>query len=239
MKTPLFGNDFVAPLFPLIHVMEDQQKKQVKRISARIAFGVLSFVLAVYIFGAIAHNILHHEAGELDEIVFQFLSGYTTEGVVQWMRVLSFFGKPQFLIPAYVLFILFYLWKNEKGLAREVAIVGATSTAVSFGLKYIFQRERPDIQVLDYLGGYSFPSGHAFLGFIFCSMLIYLVWKSDLHGAVKLSLAAFLFVFSLGIGISRIVLRVHYASDVIAGFALGYAWVLLFFWMRERRTSKA
>jgi membrane-associated phospholipid phosphatase len=217
--------------------MNEAQERQVKRISGRIAFGVLSFLLALYIFGAIAHGIFHHNAKELDEIVFSFLADRTTKDVVQWMRVLSFFGKPHFLIPAYLLLIILYLWKKEKGMAREIGIVGATSTIVSFGLKFLFQRNRPAIQVLDYLGGYSFPSGHAFLGFIFCSLLIYLIWKSEMKGTIKFSLGFLLFVFSIAIGASRIVLRVHYASDVIAGFALGYAWVLIFFWMREKPLS--
>ena len=218
--------------------MRAKQERSIGKISGRVAFGILSFLLAVYIFGAVAHAIFHHNAKELDEIVFGYLAGHTTKDVVQWMRVLTFFGKPHFLIPAYLLLIFIYLWKKQKGLAGEIGIVGATSTAVSFGLKFLFQRDRPDIQVLDYLGGYSFPSGHAFLGFIFCSLLIYLIWKSALPGGMKFAIGFFLFLFSIAIGISRIVLRVHYASDVLAGFALGYAWVLVFFWMREKRLSR-
>ena len=217
--------------------MNTKRERVIRKISGRVAFGILSFLLAVYIFGAVAHAIFHHNAKELDEIVFGYLAAHTTGNVVEWMRVLTFFGKPHFLIPAYLLLIFYYLRKKQKGLAIEIGIVGATSTAVSFGLKYVFQRNRPEIQVLDYLGGYSFPSGHAFLGFIFCSLLIYLIWKSALATGWKFSIGIFLFLFSIAIGISRIVLRVHYASDVLAGFALGYAWVLIFFWMRERRLS--
>lgn len=219
--------------------MKAKDERLVKSISISIAFGILSFLLAVYIFGAVAHSIFHHDAEELDHAVFGFLSNYTSDSVVDWMKVLTFFGKPHFLIPAYILLIIWYVLKKEKRLASEIGIVGATSTIFSFALKFIFQRERPDIQVLDYLGGYSFPSGHAFLGFIFCSLLIYLTWRSELADKWKVSLGVFLFLLSLAIGISRIVLRVHYASDVIAGFSLGYAWVLFFFWIRERRVSKA
>ncbi|MER3470732.1 MAG: hypothetical protein C4330_05215 [Chitinophagaceae bacterium] len=43
-----------------------------------------------------------------------------------------------------------------------------------------------------------------------------------------------LLFFSISIGISRIVLRYHYASDVLAGFALGYAWVLFSLWLLNK-----
>lgn len=67
--------------------------------------------------------------------------------------------------------------------------------------------------------------------FIFWSILGYLVWQGYLPKIWKLLLIAALFTFTLMIGISRIVLNVHYATDVIAGFCFGVMWVILSFWL--------
>jgi undecaprenyl-diphosphatase len=218
--------------------MDQQKVNTPRRLTLNILFGVLSFLLALYIFGAITHDIFHHKQQYLDDSIFNFLSRISSPVLIRWMRIFSVFGKPEFLIPAYLIIIGALLIKKRKGMAVEIGIVAATSTALSFGLKFIFQRERPKLQLLDYLGGYSFPSGHALLGFVFCSVIIYLLWQSKLPKKVKITAGILMFIFSLMVGISRIVLRVHYPSDVIAGFAVGYAWVLLFMWFVHRKRSR-
>jgi undecaprenyl-diphosphatase len=74
---------------------------------------------------------------------------------------------------------------------------------------------------------------------VFCCVVIWLVWKSHLGNAWKIAIAISLVLFSLCIGISRIVLRYHYASDVLAGFCLAFGWVLLYFllqkWINRRK----
>ena len=65
-------------------------------------------------------------------------------------------------------------------------------------------------------------------------MLIYVLWKEKLHPAWKWMLSVALLLFSFLIGISRIVLRYHYASDVIAGFCFGFSWVLLSLWLLNK-----
>ena len=107
-----------------------------------------------------------------------------------------------------------------------------------FGLKEFFHRKRPDLPLIRTLDNFSFPSGHALSSFIFCSVLVYLVWKGGLYTAWKWALSVLLILFSISIGISRIVLRYHYASDVIAGFCLALAWVIFSLWLEKKLTSR-
>jgi undecaprenyl-diphosphatase len=67
------------------------------------------------------------------------------------------------------------------------------------------------------LKNFSYPSGHATSGFIFYGLLVYLVWKTNIPKLYKWLTASILILLSLLIGFSRIYLRVHYASDVVAG----------------------
>ncbi len=218
--------------------MKERLAKLLKLISLKLLFSVVSFLVALYIFGIVTHEIFLEKEDELDRNVFQFLESFATHDLVQVMKFFTFFGKPEFLIPAYIILIIIFLVRKKRNYAIEFGIVGATSTILLFGLKKLFQRNRPDIPIFEHLPGYSFPSGHALLSFVFVSALIYLLWRSQLADKWKWTLSLLLVLFSLMVGISRIVLRVHYATDVIAGFALGYAWVILSLWIQRRFINK-
>lgn len=218
--------------------MKERLSKLLQLISLKVLFSVVSFLVVLYIFAAVAHEIFLEREDELDQNVFQFLDSYATHEIIHVMRFFTFFGKPEFLIPAYVLMIILFLVLKKRNYAIEIGIIGTTSTALLFGLKKFFQRDRPDIPIFDHLPGYSFPSGHALLSFVFVSALIYLLWRSEMSNAWKWTLSIFLILFSFMVGISRIFLRVHYATDVIAGFCLGYAWVILSLWVQRRFINK-
>jgi undecaprenyl-diphosphatase len=75
----------------------------------------------------------------------------------------------------------------------------------------------------------------------FYGLLIYIVWERVKNRYLKWSLIAGLILLIHLIGFSRIYLRVHYASDVIAGFALGLIWLVISLWALrhiERFTHK-
>jgi membrane-associated phospholipid phosphatase len=69
-------------------------------------------------------------------------------------------------------------------------------------------------------------------------LLAYLVWKTNMSKLLRCVIAVVLITFSLLIGFSRIYLRVHYPSDVGAGFCIGFAWLILTIWLFERGQRK-
>lgn len=94
-------------------------------------------------------------------------------------------------------------------------------------LKSFFGRARPAGEQLLPTGGFSFPSGHAMLSMAFYGFLAYIIMKEK-PGREARFLAIFLYVLVFLIGLSRVYLNVHYASDVLAGFLFGGLFLLLF-----------
>ncbi len=78
--------------------------------------------------------------------------------------------------------------------------------------------------------GFSFPSGHALMSTTFYGLLIFIVYENVKNKLLKWTLIVALCLLVLFIGISRVYLRVHYASDVVAGFCVGTTWLLLSLW---------
>ena len=81
--------------------------------SFKLLFAIGSFLVALYVFGALTHEIFLEREEELDQAVFKFLSGRLSDGLIQVMRFFTFFGKPQFLIPAYIVLIILLLLKKK------------------------------------------------------------------------------------------------------------------------------
>src|SRR6478752_2221706 len=214
--------------------MKALHKKIIKEISLKTLLVSSLFFIAIFVFAFLAHEVVGEKEDMFDTKVFHFLKAHTTPPLVKLMNGLSFFGNHFFLIPAYILMVTVLFLKHRRSDAINIIVIVLSSTALLFGLKTIYGRHRPELPLLRELHDYSFPSGHALSSFIFCSILIYLIWNSDLRPVLKYLLAALLVIFSISIGISRIVLRYHFASDVLAGFALGFAWVIFSFWILKK-----
>lgn len=106
-----------------------------------------------------------------------------------------------------------------------LALIG--NSLLTFSLKLFFQRMRPlhdhGFAIAD---GWSFPSGHSSGALVTYGMLAYLALRhSDrvLHLPVVLASITLIQL----VGSSRVILQVHYLTDVIAGFCSGTAWLAI------------
>jgi undecaprenyl-diphosphatase len=205
---------------------------------------VIILLVAVLLFGFIVHLVFIREEQQFDIAIIQAVQPYKTPGWVDFAAAVTKFGSNIFLFPAYVLIAGFQLYRGRKLLAVNIAILGLSSIALLHGLKAFFKRNRPDTAVMEELSRYSFPSGHTMSAFIFCCIAGYLTWKTKLPVVLKAVIIFLLLAFALMVGFSRIVLGVHYPSDVLGSLALGIAWVLLSVAIldrvgKKRRTKRA
>jgi membrane-associated phospholipid phosphatase len=137
-------------------------------------------------------------------------------------------------VPVYLLLIGYLFFKRKFAYGIDVLIICAGSTALNQALKQVFHRHRPDHPIISGVVNYSFPSGHALSAFVFCSIVAYIVHKLQLSKPLKWLLTCLLALFAIAIALSRVTLKVHYPTDVLASFCLGAVWVILCFWILNR-----
>src|SRR5215204_4878929 len=188
---------------------------------------VLLLLLAMIIFIYAARMIFIVDNTGFDKNVFKKIEPSINPGLTRFMVFITFFGKHNLLIPLNFILIAFFIYRKERWFATRIAALSLSSLLLMFLLKFYFQRERPLIPVIGEASGYSFPSGHALMSVVFYGLFIHMIWHEVKIQWLRISLIVFLTFFILLISFSRIYLRVHYASDVIAGIAVGFIWLVL------------
>lgn len=201
-------------------------------LSFEIIILLIMFGGALLAFIFIAQMIFKDNKSDFDQQAFALLSGFVSDINTNVMQFFTFLGTHTFLIPANLTLVAYFLFiKKHKWYSIKIPVVALSSLLLMFSLKYIFRRNRPLTPLLQEARGYSFPSGHALISFTFYGLLIYLVWSNVKNAWFKWLLTIGLTLLILVIGLSRVYLRVHYASDVIAGFCVGCMWLLLSVWI--------
>ena len=164
----------------------------------------------------------------LDLAVFDRLKHLPSARRNRFMVLITFLGTHKFLVPANLLLIAYFLFVARlTWFSIRVFAISLSSLILMFLLKWLFQRKRPLSPLLQVARGLSFPSGHAIMSVSFFGLLVYWVVNSALPHAVIILLTVILVMLIIMIGFSRVYLRVHYASDVLAGFIIGLIWLLI------------
>ncbi len=191
---------------------------------------VFSAALLAFLF--IAKMIFKEKKEDFDLNAFRFLRNQVSDINTDVMNVFSFLGSHNFLIPANLILIAYFLFiKQHRWYSIKVPVVAISSLVLMLGLKNLFQRDRPLTPLFEAARGYSFPSGHATMSITFYGLLIFLVWINIKNVWLKWLFTILLALLIAFIGISRVYLRVHYTSDVLAGFSIGLMWLLLSLWI--------
>lgn len=199
-----------------------------KILSLEMLAILIAFILSISVVIFFIKRIFFQNKTRFDSEVFVFLERYVNDGATSFMQFFTFFGSQHFLVPAYLSLIFFYfLVRKQKWMGLRVTAVSVTSLLLMFGLKYLFLRPRPLTPLLKAVNGFSFPSGHAFMSFSFFGLLMYIIIKEVKHPVIRTFAFFLITTIILLVGLSRIYLRVHYASDVIAGFCMGFMWLVI------------
>lgn len=185
--------------------------------------------------------------GAFDDDVAAGLQAGATMAALQLFATLTHLGD-KWTLSAVAVAVAAALWlRQHRLLAIGWMVALAGNALLTRVLKSLFERVRPEhLHGVATADGYSFPSGHTSASMVAFTMLAYLATRllePRWHAPVAVAAAAAIFTT----GWSRVVLQVHYVSDVLAGWVLGGVWALctvlimesISHWRRAARPGQA
>ncbi len=181
--------------------------KSLKRIVLSFAVGIC-FMLVVLL--AVLVDI--KSPLKIDMEIAKFFK-VSSGWFIDFLKVFTHIGSIYCL--AVIMMILCFLKKKTYGVVGTVFL--AVSGLIGVAIKYIIRRERPIATHIEEIG-YSFPSAHAMLTLFTLGFVCYVIYELIKNKALKYSLISLLSVIILVVSFSRIILGVHYFTDILAGW---------------------
>jgi undecaprenyl-diphosphatase len=144
------------------------------------------------------------------------------------VRGLTFFGNGEALAGFTIVGLGVLLRAGRRRDAGLFLFALAGGGVLNVALKLAYARARPSFEhPLATAHGFSFPSGHAMGTCLLAGMLVVLASREGPLQAHRAGVLGLALVWTLSMGLSRIVLGVHFPSDVLAGYAAGLGWLAL------------
>jgi undecaprenyl-diphosphatase len=206
---------------------------------------LVALVLALVGYAALAADVVNGGAfSEVDAEVAEWVVGSMPTWVEWLARPFTWLGG---LVGMTIVVTVVSVVLLRRGLWREavvLVVVTLGSQVLVLSAKAGYERERPDVgSAIELPSSFSFPSGHATTGVAVFGLLG--LYAAALATTRRQRIAAVCTGFAIGglVAASRVVLNVHFLSDVLAGACLGLAWLstclLVDAWLRSRRARPA
>jgi membrane-associated phospholipid phosphatase len=184
----------------------------------------IASVISLYIFTKLLEGVIYHGSilkvdAWVNQIIFTLYFPWITNAA----RIITTFGNGYMIAFLFTVCMVILLSKKRwrYALLSTAAILG--SVVLQVAIKALVHRARPANLIET---GYSFPSGHAITAIVFVSLLIYSFKDDFKNRKIRYVLIILFSSFFTTVAISRILLHVHWFSDVMAGISLGLFWFM-------------
>lgn len=198
-------------------------------LKRKVSFGIFFSIFLLMFILLLTNNISF-----LDDFFYSIIIHFKSNLTTKINKVFTFFCSVKFII-CFVILLLIIIKNNKIRLLLLINVGG--DALLNQILKHLIRRPRPTGINLIKETGFSFPSGHSMVSMAVYGLIIYLIYKSKLNKETKVIISILLSMLILFIGISRIYLGVHYASDVIAGFSLSLCYLIIITYIYEKKTG--
>ncbi len=190
---------------------------------------LIGFVIAagsLVLFSKWVNEILEKETTAFDQQAYLWFQSWQTPAVDVFMIWMTLTGAAISVIGLSVIILLWlYFFKKNTHAIKLFLISNIGGILLNNLLKIGLQRDRPSLDPGIGAIGYSLPSGHAMGAMIFYGFIAYLLLRSNQKKWLKSTGTCLSILFILAIGVSRIYLNAHFASDVLAGYIAGGFWL--------------
>jgi undecaprenyl-diphosphatase len=202
-----------------------------RRLDPEVATGLaLTAALAILFAGGVVLAALAVIVRKTDALVgidsgvAQWGADHATSWSTRGLHVVTAFGETWMAIAVCVLVAAAELVRTRnRWVVPFLLCVVAGDKVLTNGLKALVDRVRPDLNPVAETLGPSFPSGHSSTAAVLWAAVA-LILARRLGPRAITPLAATAVGIAVAVACSRVLLDVHWLSDVIAGLALGWAW---------------
>lgn len=203
-----------------------EPKRLLEKLSLSLLVALIAAISVLVFFGWLTDEVLEGDTRAFDEATRAAVHQLASPTLTTIMRGISFFGSTRFLFTTTTVVVLCFIFKRWKREAILLAVTMIGASLLNITLKLAFKRVRPEpFFNLATPKSWSFPSGHSLASFCFFGALAAIanarIKSRRLRIAILITGAVIIFL----IGLSRIYLGVHHATDVIAGFTAALIWI--------------
>lgn len=198
------------------------------RITSFVAFfGIVwlsASALTLYLVANLSEEILDRESFAFDKNILLYIHQFANPTLDSLMLGVTRVGDPRTVVPLTVLVFCFLWWKHYRLEAKFFLLNAFGGAVLSYVLKLVFTRSRPELWprlILD--PTFSYPSGHALGSMVLYGFLTYLI--ITLHPRYTKVWRAIGITLIVVIGFSRLYLGVHWPTDILAGYGIGFLWI--------------
>lgn len=177
---------------------------------------VLFFATIVFIY--MSNNYDSLVMRSIDNNILMWLHEYTQFFMVYFFEFVTLMGGWQMVI---LISIILLIIERDKIQVLLIPSITVMSVIINETIKNVIMRPRPNVMALSHASGYSMPSGHSLTAVVFYGLIIIFLVAKIKDKKYRKLIDVLLTVLITLIGFSRVYLRVHYFSDVVAGLALG------------------
>lgn len=179
-------------------------------------------IVFLYILFGIVALLVHQNSNfitQFDASIFKLLNFHNVF-VLNFFKTITNFGDTTNVI---IIGLVSCIWIKNKPERLFLASTLIFNTSFNYLVKNIFHRTRPLLHHLVYASGYSFPSGHTTAATTLAIVLGLIVY----HNTKKRQFPILFGIIAVLVMLSRIILHVHFPSDIVGGMLLASANTLL------------
>ncbi len=184
-----------------------------------ITFNIILLIIFLYL-GFLVRNSA--EGILFDVAVLDLIHNSSNPILLSIMKFISFIGSETFLFPAIGIVIIYTFIKKRHYISKILLANTLGSWILNYILKWIFQRTRPFDYALVKQGGLSYPSGHSMVTMSMYLAIAYLLSRNVEDNIKKRNIYIIATTFIILMGVSRMYLGVHWPTDIIGGYIMGY-----------------
>lgn len=209
----------VAFLYFALGVYLDWKQPAWSAFAEKRRFAILLALVMAVVGIKVSEDAVNRESGPFDVLVLQFIHTNVPPALTGIFEAATITGSASVLAPLVTIMVVALLCAKRRFEARLLTASVVSGGIIVYVLKAVVGRDRPRLWDTEWYWGSSFPSGHTLVVAALATATVIAVsriWPGSRKFAM---LIAFVWVFS--VGISRLVLGVHWPTDVLAAVCIG------------------